>query len=171
VRFSDDQDSVESERIWLLALEPEDGEAPGRFQFGEPIAEGTTAIFQRYDDADIETVSADIALRRVIDLSNPTWAWVLLGLAIAAYLVWFFMPQGGPGAAPEDESLRMPESVTPFSVLALLQRVRGAAPLAESQKEQLDADMRRIEASHFGKGDGEALELESIARNWLGRAQ
>lgn len=171
VRFSDDQDSVESERVWLMALEPEDGEAPGRFRFGEPIAESTAAIYQRYDDADIETVSADIALRRMLDLSNPPWTWVLLGLSIAAYLIWFFMPQGGPGTAVQDDQLRMPESVTPFSVLALLQRVRGAAPLADSQKEQLDADMRRIEASHFGKEDGEALELESIARNWLGRAQ
>lgn len=170
MRFSDDQDSIESERVWLLSLEPEDGTAPGKFRFGEPKHEGVTAVYQRYNDADIETVSAMIALRRIIDLSNPIWAWVLLGIAIAGYVVWFLMPASGKGPDTREAALRLPEQLTAFSVLALLQRVRGLAPLAESQKQQLDADMRRIEASHFGKGDGEQLELETIARSWLNRA-
>jgi hypothetical protein len=170
MRFSDDQDSIESERVWLLSLEPEDGTAPGKFRFGEPKHEGVTAVYQRYNDADIETVSSMIALRRIIDLSNPIWAWVLLGIAIAGYVVWFLRPASGKGPDTREAALRLPEQLTAFSVLALLQRVRGLAPLAESQKQQLDADMRRIEASHFGKGDGEQLELETIARSWLNRA-
>jgi hypothetical protein len=80
------------------------------------------------------------------------------------------MPASGKGPDTREAALRLPEQLTAFSVLALLQRVRGLAPLAESQKQQLDADMRRIEASHFGKGDGEQLELETIARSWLNRA-
>ncbi|MGK0517549.1 MAG: hypothetical protein ACJAUC_000230 [Planctomycetota bacterium] len=169
MRFSDDQDSVESERVWLLALEPEDGATPGNFRFGEPTLEGVTAVYQRYNDADLETVSAEVALRRSITASNPVWAWVLLGLSIVGYIVWFFMPASRKGPDAAEQSLRMPEQLTAFSVLALLQKIRGASPLAESQKHELDADLQRIEASHFGKQSADGLELEKIARHWLSK--
>ena len=170
VRFSDDQDSVESERVWLLALEPEEGAAPGNFRFGEPMLEGVRAVYQRYNDADLETVSAEVALRRAINATNPAWAWVLLVLAIIGYCVWFFYPAARKGTDGDEQALRMPEQLTAFSVLALLQKIRGVAPLAESQKEQLDIDVQRIEASHFGKQSEAGLELEKIARHWLSKA-
>ena len=169
VRFSDDQDSVECERVWLLALEPEEGLAPGHFRFGEPTLEGVNAVYQRYNDADLETVSAEVALRRVINATNPAWAWVLLILSIIGYVTWFFYPASRKGPDVDRQALCMPEQLSAFSVLALLQNVRDMAPLAESQKQQLDADMQRIEASHFGKQDDGDLELEQVARHWLSK--
>jgi hypothetical protein len=170
VRFSDDQDSIESERVWLLAMEPEEGAAPGNFRFGEPKLEGVTATYQRYNDADLETVSAEVALRRAIIATNPTWAWVVLVLSILAYIVWFFFPTSSKGPETAQQALRMPEQLTAFSVLALLHKIRGMAPLAEAQKKLLDADMHRIEASHFSKVEGEQLELDKIAKHWLSKA-
>ena len=170
VRFSDDQDSIESERVWLLAMEPEDGAKPGNFQFGEPTLEGVTAVYQRYNDADLETVNAQVALRRALNAKNPVWAWVLLAVGCLLYVVWFFMPSSRKGPVLAKQSLRMPEQVTAFSVLALLHKIRGVAPLAEAQKALLDADMRRIEASHFGKAQGEELQLDKIAKHWLSKA-
>ena len=175
VRFAPDQDTVESERIWLLALEPEDaGTRPGSFRFGAPKRDDITATFQRYDDADLETVSAEIALRRGPIGTNPWWAWLLLGAGAVLYLVWFFFAK--PADAPKDDDeagLRMPEKVTPFTVLALLHQVRARNALAESQRDALEADMRRIEADHFGKqadARGADVDLEKIARHWLSKA-
>ena len=169
MRFSDDQDSIESERVWLLSMEPEGGATAGTFRFGEPTIEGTSAVYQRYNDADIEAVAATIALRRSFDSGNPAWAWVLLALAIIGYAVWFYMPQSANGGESLEAGLRMPEQLTAFSALALLQKVRDSGPLTDAQKEQLDADVLRIEASHFGKADREALELEEILKQWLSR--
>ena len=64
----------------------------------------------------------------------------------------------------------MPEQLTAFSVLALLGKVRAVAPLAESQKEKLDSDIRRIEESHFANSEGGELELDKIASHWLSKA-
>tara|TARA_R110002096_G_scaffold15348_3_gene53627 strand:+ start:128 stop:3592 length:3465 start_codon:yes stop_codon:yes gene_type:complete len=170
MRFSDDQDSVETERVWMVKMEPEEGAVPGKFRFGEPVIEGVTSVYQRYNDADLETVSADVALRRSIVASNPAWAWVLLALSVVAYLVWFFFPASRKGPEASEQVLRMPEQLTAFSVLALLHKIRGTAPLADTQKEQLDDDVQRIEASHFGKQSDGDLELEKIAKHWLSKA-
>ena len=79
------------------------------------------------------------------------------------------MPQSANGGESLEAGLRMPEQLTAFSALALLQKVRDSGPLTDAQKEQLDADVLRIEASHFGKADREALELEEILKQWLSR--
>ena len=74
--------------------------------------------------------------------------------------------------AEDAGALRMPETVTPFSVLALLHQVGQRGGLPDDQQAQLESDMHRIEAGHFGKGaDGDAdVDLEAIARHWLTRA-
>ena len=175
VRFAPDQDAIQSERVWLIALEPEDGvAAPGRFRFGAPKLEGMTTTYQRYDDADLETVASEIALHRRIDTSNPWWAWLLFAVAAALYLAWFLFAKPASGEAViDDDALRMPESVTPFSVLAILQQVRSRGHLSDASLAQLDADIQRIEVLHFGKdpGDREPVDLASVARRWLSSAR
>jgi hypothetical protein len=171
MRFSDDQDAIESERVWLLAMEPEDGQAaPSNFRFGEPVIEGVSAVYQRYNDADLETVSAEVALRRVLIANNPAWAWVLLALAIVLYLAWFFYKGSSSTPTSGEGVLRMPEQLTAFSVIALLERVRDQKRLEGAQQDDLDADIRRIESGHFSKQDSEELDLQQIARHWLSKA-
>lgn len=170
MRFSPDQDGIESERVWLLAMEPEESTSPGNFRFAEPAAEGVNVVYQRYNDADLETVSANIALRRGPIGTNPAWAWVLLGLATVAYFLWFFIPSRRSEMEAQEEALRMPEQVTAFSVLALLQRIRGASALDPGQAALLEADMHRIEANHFGKKSGDSMQLDKIAGDWLKKA-
>ena len=81
MRFSDDPEMIESERVWLISLEPEGGSRTGVFRFGKPVREDVTATYQRYNDADLETVPAEVALATTIRIRNPVWAWVLVGLA------------------------------------------------------------------------------------------
>ncbi|MFN3243878.1 MAG: hypothetical protein ACE37K_20395 [Planctomycetota bacterium] len=177
VRFSPDQDAIESERVWLIALEPESaGASPGSFRFGQPKLDDMKTTYQRYDDADLETVTAEIALRRGPIGSNPWWAWLLLGAGAVLYLVWFFFAKPADSAPVEDvAALRMPESVTPFSVLALLHQIRMRGDFVDEQRTLLEVDMRRIEAGYFDKAaeaaeSGERADLEKIARHWLSKA-
>ena len=174
MRFAPDQDAVESERVWLIALEPEEaGARPGTFRFGQPKLDDMTTTYQRYDDADLETVPAEIALRRGPIGTNPWWAWVLLVAGAVLYFVWFrFAKPSDDGDASAAGALQMPETLTPFSVLALLHQVRTHGGLPAEQLAQLEADERRIEASHFGKSEGvvDEVDLEAIVRHWLSRA-
>lgn len=171
-KFSDDGERVESERVWLLAMEPADaGARPGNFRFGKPTIAGVTPLYQRYNDADLETVSEEIALRRALIAETPWWAWLLFGLAVVAYFAWFFFaPQARGAQEQEGVALRMPQHVTPFTVLGLLQAIAGRKDFAGAQRDELQRDIRRIEAAHFGRGDAAGLDLEQIARDWLRRA-
>ncbi len=171
-KFAEDQDGIESERVWLLSLKPADGDArPRQFVFGKPLAEATKAVYQRYDDADLATVSPEVALGRALAAPTPVWAWVLLGAAFVAYAVWFFVsrPTGG-GAERAGRLLQMPRQVTPFTVLALLQEVGARARLDDAARQALAADIARIEASHFGRAPDPTLDLDAVARTWLARA-
>mgnify|MGYP007073185805 FL=1 len=171
VRFSDEMDTVESERVWLLSMQPESGRRPGRFRFGRPARDDVTAVFQRYDDADLETVSAEVALAGALRARDPFWIWIAIGAAAVLYFVWLFFTRPGRRASGHArEELRMPTKVTPFSVLALLQQIAHRPELAPAHRVELEADMRRIEARHFGRDHDAALDLERIATDWLRRA-
>lgn len=171
-KFREDQDGIESERVWLLALKPADEDArPRQFVFGKPKVDGMKAVYQRYDDADLATVNPEIALGHALRGGNPTWAWVLLGFAFVAYLGWFFFSKPAAGSGPGAGSvLAMPKHVTPFTVLSLLQQVAARGRLDGAGRAALAADIERIEACHFGRVQDPALDLAAIAQNWLTRA-
>jgi hypothetical protein len=171
VRFSEDQDGIESERVWLLQLTPANpGERPKSFVFGKPKLDGITAVYQRYDDADLQTVSAEVALSGLRPAADPVWAWVLIGIAACAAFVWLFFARPKPSTAQPRELLQMPAHVTPFTVLALLQRVEATANLSAEARAALAADVQRIEACHFGRAADDGLDLAAVAEQWLRRA-
>ncbi len=171
VKFSEDQEGVLTERVWLLSLKPaQEGATPGNFRFGRPLSDEWKAVYQRYDDADLATVAPEIALDIARSTAIPTTFWVLFGVALLFYFAWFFGSKpGGRGAAASADALQMPTSVTPFSVLHLLQQVRDRAPLDAAAKAQLAETMTRIERSHFGRAPDPSLDLHAVARDWLQR--
>ncbi len=170
-KFSEDQDGIDSERVWLLALKPADDDArPTNFVFGKPKVEGVKAVYQRYDDADLATVSPEIALGSALAGRNPKWLWILLGVALVAYLGWFFFwKPAARGQLGPSHGLQMPTQVTPFTVLSLLQQIAARGRLDESAKQSLAADIGRIEATHFGRATDATLDLAAVARTWLAR--
>ncbi|MEO6596867.1 MAG: hypothetical protein ABIP94_19150 [Planctomycetota bacterium] len=172
VRFAEEQDGIQSERVFLLSLEPaEKGSHPRSFVFGKPKLDGMTVIYQRYDDADLATVPAELALSGGYGRGNPTWAWVLLGVAFLAFGGWFFFVRPGRGAATTAGPLmHLPKNLTPFTVLGLLREVALRTKLDEDGKQQLQADIARIEACHFGRAEDPSLDLKAVAEAWLRRA-
>lgn len=172
VQFADDQDHIVSERVWLLSLAPESsGARPGSFRFGRPLDASAKALFQRYNDADLQTVSAEVALSGVARARDPLWVWLLVVLAGVLYTLWFCFARPRRGGSREAvATLAMPRSVTPFTVLALLQQIGARARLDEAARRQLAADMQRIEACHFGRDEDPDLDLVELASGWLRRA-
>jgi hypothetical protein len=171
-KFADDQDGVQSERTWLLALVPaEEGAQPRNFVFGKPTLEDLKVVYQRYNDADLETVSPEVALSGGLGSGNPTWAWVLVGIAGFVYLLWFFLwTPGGRRIAGPAVMLAMPKHVTPFTVLGLLRQIDAQVRLDAAEKQQLAGAITRIEACHFGRAEDPSLDLKAIAEEWLRRA-
>lgn len=171
-KFAETQDGVESERIWLLALAPEnEHERPNRFVFGRPLVEGTKATYQRYDDADLATVSPEVALTGTRNRTEPVWVWVLLGVAAVAYFLWFLFAKPAAGTAgPRKQTLALPSHVNAFTVLSLLQQIGAQRKLDDAQKQKLAADIARIEACHFDRAQDPTLDLEAVARGWLQNA-
>ena len=168
-KFSDDKDGVETERVWLLSLVPEDKDhVPGRFVFGRPKRDDIKAAYQRYDDADLQTVTPEVALRGGPIAGNPAWAWVAVSVAFVFYMLWLLFARPGRGAAQATgKVLAMPQQVTPFTVLGLLQEIAARTRLDAAQQAQLAADIARIEACHFARAADPSLDLAAVARTWL----
>ncbi|MBX3462207.1 MAG: hypothetical protein KF830_03475 [Planctomycetes bacterium] len=172
VRFAEDQRTIESERRWLLTLVPaREGARPRSFVFGRPTRDDVAVVYQRYADADLETVTAEVALAGGYGGGNPPWAWLLVGAGFLGYGAWFLTarPRSGPGqGAPP--LLRMPAHVSPFTVLEVLYRAEAHGRLDEAARRQLRAAIERIEACHFGRADDPTLDLEAVAAEWIRRA-
>ncbi len=75
---------------------------------------------------------------------------------------------GETEAAPT--GLQIPDEVTPFTVLNLLQEVRSSDRMGDSDRRDLDAAVVRIETHYFGEsGNGDVPDLRSIAQDWVRR--
>jgi hypothetical protein len=167
-KFHQDQDSVETERVWLLQLQPAQGDPPGQFVFGKPKVDGMRAVYQRYNDADLATVAPEVALTGVLFADNPVWAWVLVGLGFAVFFGWllFARPAAG-GSAATAAGLAMPQQITPFTVLGLLQQIGSRRRLDATTAQALAADVAKIEGACFGRNPDPALDLKALAERWL----
>jgi hypothetical protein len=172
VRFDETQQSVESERVWLLSLTPAAaGARPRSFVFGRPLHDGIDVVYQRYDDADLQTVSASVALAGGRGGGDPLWVWLVVGGAAVGYGAWFCLarPRGG-AAAEAQQLLRMPDQVTPFTVLGVLYRAESLGRLDAAARQELRAAIERIEACHFGRAADPTLDLAAVAAEWIQRA-
>jgi hypothetical protein len=168
-RFADDQSGIVSERVFLLSLTPADeGGRPASFVFGKPRDADTKAVFQRYNDHDLETVSPEVALTGHYGGNSLTWLWVLLVVGVLAAGAWFLFRPARADLS-DQSGLHMPKQINPFTVLGLLQQVAARTSLDEAQQQILRADIARIEQCHFGRAEDPNLDLAAVAQTWLRR--
>ncbi len=173
-RFDADgaNDVVVAERTWTITLKAKDGlaERPTSFAFPTPKHDGITVLRQRYADADLVAAEPIVELLAQYGTPRSTWPWALgIGLAIA--LLAFAFTRRKSVAPATTSGLHMPEKVTAFTVIGLLQQVRASGALDAAADADLAAAIARIEAGFFAADADAALDLHELAAHWIERAQ
>ncbi len=169
-----EQNLIVSERTWLVAMQakPDLPVRPNSFRFGKAIIDGTEVIYQRYEDADLAKVEAEISLEEEYGKPSRSHWWMiaatiaLLGALALAVILW-------PRKTAETALARfqMPERVTPFTVLGLLRQIESNNGFDDASKRELVASIHDIESHYFeGDGNGDAEpNIRAVAESWLGR--
>ena len=146
----------------LLALDEE----------GNSVAEDAI-VYQRFVDADLESVEQTISLEQQYGETSNTWIWWTVGIALGSValvgLLIALLPKEQVVRKPRFE---VPEKVTPFTVLGLLKDIESNNGLSPKKKEELSTSINRIEQFYFGEPNGdEAPQLNEIARTWASQAR
>ncbi len=174
-KFAEDGtgNAILSERTWLLTLKGEDGQAelPTSFTFPAvklptKATEGT--VFQRYVDADLAAVAQTVTLealygtkRLAVSSTAFAGAAAVAGLVLAAVglvVARVLRPAAVAGG------VRLPDTLTPFSVARLLTDVRPTVPAA--RRAELDRDLEVVERGYFADGSGDRPDLRRVAEKW-----
>jgi hypothetical protein len=173
VKFDEEGEGtgILSERTWSLTLRAQSGleQLPTSFAFAKPRLELAGDEHFRYEDADLVSVPATVALERNYGSVRRTWIWWTLAGAVVAVGAFLAMRRLGKTEARSEARFRAPESLTPFTVLGLLRDIERNDGLAPQEKSDLRAEIDRIEAHYFGERSGEAPDLGHVASSWVSR--
>jgi hypothetical protein len=177
-RLDTEGDAIQpvTERNWLVTLTADAVSRPTAFNYPKPTKENIAVTYKRYADADIVEVQPDLAMVGV-RLEPSRWPlWTGLGIVVLATGGFLFWRARRPAAetAEAKTNYRLPEKITPFTVLSLLRCISAEGPrrMSPEQRADLDRAIRELEQRYFGRSaglDGHA-ELEQVARNWVGKA-
>jgi hypothetical protein len=173
VKFDESGAAMVTERTWTVGLRAKEGltQLPDTFTFGTPRIETASNERFRYVDADLATVEATIPLEHKYGQAKKSvWWWAgPLGVIVVAgaYVAW---RRTRKREAVSTARFRVPETLTPFTVIGLLREIESKNGLAPEQRRQLDVDVGAIEQHFFGDESGAAPDLGRIAQQWVSRA-
>jgi hypothetical protein len=173
-KFDQESDAIAvgSERTWLVTLKakPDLTQPPQSFQFGRAKIDDATMAYQRYNDADLIAVAPEISLEERYGQRQLRWIWWAVGvsvatlvLALAAIRMLRRTRKGG------DLRWKLPEPLTPFTTIGLLERIRHEGDLDDTQRSKLQESIRFLERRYFaadGTPNGSA-ELSAMAEAWI----
>jgi hypothetical protein len=166
--------AIASERTWLVTLRasPDQAQPPATFHFGQAKVEDATTVYQRFVDADLAAVEAEVPLEQLYGGRPFRWVWWASGAAITLLLLALiaFVLLRRPRARAASR-WRIPDPITPFTVLSLLTRIHQDGALTEQQREEVRQSIRRLERHYFAEdanGDGQ-LDLKKVAEGWLNK--
>jgi hypothetical protein len=84
--------------------------------------------------------------------------------------LWWLWPRK-PQAATAGR-FTVPEQVTPFTVLGLLEEIHQHNGLSDDGRRELAASIDRIERHYFARENGEAPpDLQEVAETWVRKAR
>jgi hypothetical protein len=182
-KFDDDGVALLSERTWTVTLRAKPGQAklPDSFTFASAKVDTASDERFRYVDADLEAVGPTVKLEHQYGKprSSRLWLWIPLGLVLAGGAFVAFRLASRPKARA-DKRFRMPDPVTPFTVLGLLRDIESKNGLKTEEKREIDVEIAELELYFFGdeaaaggrSGGGSTAEtpdLERIAARWVAR--
>jgi hypothetical protein len=175
-QFDQEGDGIDvlSERTWLLTLRAADdlAELPAEFRFGTPKVAEAKLEYQRFVDADLAAVGPLVALERSYGErgAGALRPWLIGSLAVlGAGGVCFWLLRARRRTAPVAARFRVPEPITPFTVLGLLRDIQARNGIAAQELRELELAIQSIERGYFAD-DGEGPELERLAEEWVERA-
>jgi hypothetical protein len=129
--------------------------------------------YQRYNDADLVAVAAVTELECSYGGRRLPWPWwagggavVLVGMGVLAWR------RVGVRRAPVRAGWKVPEQVTPFTTIALLERIRKDGGLSDAERAEVAATIRDLEQLYFAAGECKGSKsLSEVAQSWVRRAR
>jgi hypothetical protein len=183
-----DEVAPSSERRWTISLDGDEvraSETPIDFRFPPVKAEGATSVLESYTDMNLVTlteptlrISREMTPAEVMQVASKNPYLIPAAIAGAVLLIVLFLVIFLRNRTPRERLLRardvfsMPEEIDGFAVVALLRRL-CKSPLVElkdSQKEELQADLEKIEQACFRSDAATAIpesDLRALASKWL----
>lgn len=175
-KFDPDSDeiAVNSDRVWMVTLKAREGMAvlPTKFAFGEAKDDAIKMEYQRYDDADLAKADAVVELERSYGKRSLGWLWAIGGgvftVLLGGVVAWRRLRRRGPAEA----KWKLPEPLTPFTAIALLERIEKDGGLSESRRQELTRAIRGVERHYFAQANGDkGVDLKTIAEGWVRQAR
>jgi chemotaxis protein histidine kinase CheA len=170
--------AVLSERTWLITLagRKDLAEKPKTFEFPEAKLDDAESTFQRYNDADLAMVERVVSLEQQYGAVRRPWLWGLVALVPLGLAAIFGVKMLSRRGQPEEESrFKVPQTITPFSVLALLKNIAERDGLATDERQELTASIADLEHHYFAatNGNGATMkpDLRGVAETWVRRAR
>ena len=128
-------------------------------------------LFSSYVDADLAKVGRRRShCRSRYERARYAWLWWSIGglLVVAFAVLAYRILRSGPKRAAATR-FKLPEPVTPFSVLGLLRDIQQNNGLAAPEMQELAGSIAGIERHYFAESGGEAIDLERVAETWIRR--
>jgi hypothetical protein len=173
---SGEQVEPECLRRWIVDYTIEPKSEPDRFVFPTPLDESVELAFHKFADADIVETQAVVSLPTPASPPDPRrWAAMLGGvlgallIGMAGVIVFRRIRRSVQLAV-----YRLPDELTPFNLIALLERIRRDqhVRLSESESAAIGATIAELESEYFTSHEKPAdpRALRRALDPWLARA-
>lgn len=172
VEFDKDapENSIRSERQWLVSLSATTTEEqrPKSFQFASAKLPVKEMVYQRYIDADLKGVDAEVSLEAHYG-KTPWLPWALSAAAVVAAVlsvgwVWHLASHRG---GPVEARFAVPSNLTPFTAIGFLKELEAHAGFDDATRRQLQDAVISIERHYFQTADAMPPNIEQITNQWL----
>lgn len=164
-----------SERNWLLKLKLAESAKTGMtFRFAESLRADAKQVFKRYADADLVEVQPEIALAGLPIKPRPLWQQLAVAVGLAALLggLFWWLRRRATVRVVEVPRYTLPETLTPFNVIALLRQLQTdpARQWSAAESAELGGTIRELEAHYFShqRNGHPEPDLADIGRRWIG---
>ncbi len=162
---------LQTTRKWILKYEPKLGRQ-GEWIHLPQLASGLEGKLrsERYVDMDLVDVEGE---KFSMNPSAKTPLPVIIGGVTAGILLplfgWIFLRNRSGSVKNEDEGLKLPNEITPFSAVITLQRFakRYAEKLTQEDRGKLQADIAEIENRFFaGNASSDPSAAKDVLLRW-----
>lgn len=172
--------AVLSEHLWTVSLKDRHDASNRKdrtFQFATAQVEPKETFYQRYDDADLKAVEQTVVLVENYDTPvSPGYrllASVVVGFFCVAGIAGYFIHRSRNSTITQSTSVwQVPEDITPFSVLTLLNSIEKNNGMPAHAHAELTHSIAQIERYYFANdADLVKPDLASEAHTWVGKAR